>query len=588
MENDTETLLSHKPDIVQFIRGKLQSALYGIPIRDFFALYDVDKNGKISASELTIFVREVIRISEQEHPDDDIAAFLRHLDVNGDGELSISELSEFVGEDLFEDATNEKRLGIVLAQMSDTSRGDRDYQESIPVLTAEVLQEKRASMRANAASFFGSASYILPDDSVLSIFTPDGSALNPKQPFNFQKTQNYTVEEDQFLLTEDERRVFQIRRNAPGLGGSDGSFSFLRQQSEVVAAGGQEDNQKRNSVLCHNRRCAMSTWHEFLVLKSPDADLFNILTFGLPYGAGVVRPAVDTVKLLYQMQDISERWAKSKFGSISNLKSSVHVYPTNSVHSFHLHMLDASEAQRNPYNAGMMDMKNMPLSEVIRCFELENPEAAVEAKGLLSREMQQQQQQPREEVADATAEAQQPPASLSPAPSLADDLPLGWTAHVDSSTGKQYYMSLATSETTWTKPVAPLPRPPPATAPPVPQGVFQGTSSSSLASRLAESMKRSPLAKHAPSVEAGTQDPSTEAAPEAPKKPNGECLCRISYKSILTHDWKPCVWVLEASNVLHVFRDKNEYYAFHQNPYLDEASRNFLLRAKIELTGDHR
>ena len=49
-----------------------------------------------------------------------------------------------------------------------------------------------------------------------------------------------------------------------------------------------------------------------------------------------------------------------------------------------------------------------------------------------------------------------------------------------------------------------------------------------------------------------------------------------------------CVQVLEEDNVLHVFRDGEAYVAYHENPYLDDATRNYLLKARIELTGKHR
>ena len=71
------------------------------------------------------------------------------------------------------------------------------------------------------------------------------------------------------------------------------------------------------------------------------------------------------------------------------------------------------------------------------------------------------------------------------------------------------------------------------------------------------------------------------------KKPHGNCLCRISSQSVLLHDWKPCLWVVEEGGVLHVFRDGDAYTAYHYNPYLDNETRSFLLKASIPLTSDH-
>jgi hypothetical protein len=159
-------------------------------------------------------------------------------------------------------------------------------------------------------------------------------------------------------------------------------------------------------------------------------------------------------------------------------------------------------------------------------------------------------------------------AAPSPPPSV-PDVPLGWVAHWDADSKRHYFVSTATGETTWTKPSIPTNVRPPAR---VPAAAEEGNGASFQKYQQFR----------------GTNAPTSDDKQAIKKKPSGQCLCRISVKSVLTHDWKPCLWVLETGNVLHVFRDIKNYQTFHQNTFLDEETRSFLLRAKIELTGEHR
>ena len=63
-------------------------------------------------------------------------------------------------------------------------------------------------------------------------------------------------------------------------------------------------------------------------------------------------------------------------------------------------------------------------------------------------------------------------------------------------------------------------------------------------------------------------------------QPHGVCLSRTSTRSIMLREWKPCLWVLENNCVLFVFRDADAYKAYHENPYLDEATKAYLLKVR--------
>ena len=207
-------------------------------------------------------------------------------------------------------------------------------------------------------------------------------------------------------------------------------------------------------------------------------------------------------------------------------------------------------------------------------------------------------------------------------------LPAGWSAHQDPSSGNYYYVSLATGETTWTRPDPP---PPVKMAPPAPpmvvqpsmvvavepssprepeaagsgpvavQPVLMPTSPAtsaplpvpqqapgqvSAAVATASSPPSSGYSGYVPggggdgaaadtdlpvgraSVDIGrakwkqmqspalgsayeqmresqaTPDPNWRPPTKALRdKPYGNCLCRISTRSIMTADWKPCLWV---------------------------------------------
>jgi hypothetical protein len=167
-------------------------------------------------------------------------------------------------------------------------------------------------------------------------------------------------------------------------------------------------------------------------------------------------------------------------------------------------------------------------------------------------------------------------------PTPPSDLPSGWTAHFDVSSGKFYFLNTATGETTWEMPAVVKPFENQA-------GVGTGPAAGSedeLANQDGSFRKYEQFRGFKPNK---TDDVKSQAGVNSSQKiACGQCLCRISLKSILTHDWKPCFWILEADNCLHVFRDKNDYTTFHENSFLDEKTRNFLLKANIELTGQHR
>jgi hypothetical protein len=103
-------------------------------------------------------------------------------------------------------------------------------------------------------------------------------------------------------------------------------------------------------------KSSMSKNHQFLLIKNEKWSSFNVLTLGLLKDFDQ-NQAID---LLNEMELIAKKYAKNAFGT-ENIGLYFHVYPTNSVQTLHLHIVDLD-------NLGpsftKLSYKNLSLSSV--------------------------------------------------------------------------------------------------------------------------------------------------------------------------------------------------------------------------------
>ena len=71
-------------------------------------------------------------------------------------------------------------------------------------------------------------------------------------------------------------------------------------------------------------------------------------------------------------------------------------------------------------------------------------------------------------------------------------------------------------------------------------------------------------------------------------KVHGECLARVSARTITFKVWKEIFWVFEQQNVVLLFRQRADYLDYHSNPFLSEQEREYLVKKKIKLEGNLR
>ena len=69
------------------------------------------------------------------------------------------------------------------------------------------------------------------------------------------------------------------------------------------------------------------------------------------------------------MQMIKDSWARARGIPLDMVGAYFHVYPTNSVQSMHMHMVDLREENINPHSFDALEHKNFPLEEAIAYFE---------------------------------------------------------------------------------------------------------------------------------------------------------------------------------------------------------------------------
>lgn len=67
-------------------------------------------------------------------------------------------------------------------------------------------------------------------------------------------------------------------------------------------------------------------------------------------------------------------------------------------------------------------------------------------------------------------------------------------------------------------------------------------------------------------------------------KAYGECLTRISLRSQIFRDWKPCLWVFESQDTLLVFRSRIDYMGFHCNPFIDAPTKAYMVSERASST----
>lgn len=109
---------------------------------------------------------------------------------------------------------------------------------------------------------------------------------------------------------------------------------------------------------------SMSLHHELLLIKNPRWSLFNVLTLGMTPDFNLQK----SLKLLNDMEHIALRYAESAFDS-TNIGLYFHAFPTNSVQSLHLHIVDLNHTGPSFYYC---TYKNLSLAAVRDQLEAES------------------------------------------------------------------------------------------------------------------------------------------------------------------------------------------------------------------------
>ena len=113
---------------------------------------------------------------------------------------------------------------------------------------------------------------------------------------------------------------------------------------------------------------SMAQVHQFLIVNDTRGELFNIVTFGLNPETGEVddKRKAEAKKILDDMNTITKKWGE-RFPE-GNPEYLFHMYPTNSVHSLHLHMI-AGERNNEAYiKHGPSKDGSLLLSDAIQLF----------------------------------------------------------------------------------------------------------------------------------------------------------------------------------------------------------------------------
>ena len=110
------------------------------------------------------------------------------------------------------------------------------------------------------------------------------------------------------------------------------------------------------------KTASMSKNHRFLLIKDLSWKLFNVLIIGLNK-----EDIIESLNLMNRMKEVSINFAKTN-GWSNNIGLYFHVYPLNSVHSLHLHIVDMGVLGESFYNSYY---KNLSLDIVIEVLSEE-------------------------------------------------------------------------------------------------------------------------------------------------------------------------------------------------------------------------
>jgi hypothetical protein len=177
--------------------------------------------------------------------------------------------------------------------------------------------------------------------------SPDTERVGGRLPFTFFTVMDNANATDQQLIPVNIRRKYIILRNKPELGGT-----------------GYNNKWKMNAKK--NPDASMSAHHQFVGVKAMDWDKFNALTFGM----GECGSNKKVLKMLDELQEIANNWAKKRRIPKKYLGCYFHIYPFNSVQSLHMHMVDIRKEHRG-VAWSINKHKNMPL-EILKQYFNEN------------------------------------------------------------------------------------------------------------------------------------------------------------------------------------------------------------------------
>lgn len=118
-------------------------------------------------------------------------------------------------------------------------------------------------------------------------------------------------------------------------------YIILRNKQEN---GGFPDSGVNVAFFGATKEQSMSNNHQFLAINDNNWSLFNALTFGMDKEWNKKN---NIIKILNEMKEITLLWADKRNIPYENLECFFHIYPMNSIHSLHLHMIDITKGQIN-------------------------------------------------------------------------------------------------------------------------------------------------------------------------------------------------------------------------------------------------
>jgi len=156
-------------------------------------------------------------------------------------------------------------------------------------------------------------------------------------------------------------KLFKEDQEALGkYGGVDGEFVLARNRWPEDKAWNDEKPNK-------NALPSMAERHRFLDIKDQHWKWFNVVAFGLEpedlqKGIEILREAKKAATEYVQNSPEEDGWVEKE------VKLYVHCFGHNSVHSFHMHIVDTSETGKS-YD--LQQHKNLPIDAVLEVLEAE-------------------------------------------------------------------------------------------------------------------------------------------------------------------------------------------------------------------------